>query len=67
MLAVLEVVDDWRLRSSSAAVAASTAMAAVVWVSEPDLGLAKKGIPVPSPLNGWLHNGVPSSARRAHK
>ena len=64
---MLEVVDDWRLRSSSAAVAARTAMAVVVWVSEPDLGLAKKGIPVPSPLNGWLHRHNPSSARKAHR
>ena len=67
VLAVLEADDDCRLPSSSAAVAARTAMAAVVGFSEPDRGLAKKGIPVPSPLNGWLHRHNPSSARKAHK
>ncbi len=66
-VAVLGGVDDCRLRSSSAAAAARTAMVAVVGCSEPDRGLAKTGIPVPSPLKGWLHRHDPSSARKAHK
>lgn len=59
------VAADCCRRASSAAIADTCELRSGDWIG--DLGLAKTGIPVPSPLNGWLHRSAPSSARKAQR